>query len=157
LGYGDADIVSITGGKPAISPEHLCMVGVRSYEPEEMAFLTKLGVRIILMEEIRQLGLTRALNEAIEIATKGTDYHYLTFDLDVMDAADAPAISIPEPNGLTRDETLKALEYLASRVEFHGIDIAEFNPKFDKDGQTFTLIADALAVLAKRHVGLHVV
>ena len=57
LGYGDARFRRLCGG--ALRPENLCYIGTRSYEPEEMALLRRLGVRIIDMEEVKLRGCVR--------------------------------------------------------------------------------------------------
>lgn len=157
LGHGHPDLLEIGGPQAKLSPEHVCIIGTRSYDDPELELLHKLGVRVIMMAEVRQHGLTRALTEAIEIITKGTTHHYLSFDLDVMDPTVAPAVSVPEENGFLRDDMLKALDYLCQRVDFRGVDFAEYNPKFDKNNMTLDFIGDALSILARRHTGLHIV
>ncbi|HYM04800.1 MAG TPA: arginase family protein, partial [Stellaceae bacterium] len=50
LGHGHAPFQAVCGG--VLRPEHLCYIGVRSYESGEMELLRRLGVRVILMDEV---------------------------------------------------------------------------------------------------------
>src|SRR6267143_1983196 len=69
LGQDDDPLYGLASG--VLDPRHVCLVGVRSYEPEESERLARLGVRVYLMEEIRQRGLQRALDDALRIASQG--------------------------------------------------------------------------------------
>ncbi|HEX7968511.1 MAG TPA: arginase family protein, partial [Stellaceae bacterium] len=80
LDHGHAPFRAICGG--VLRPEHVCYIGIRSYEDGEMALLRRLGVRIMLMEEVKQRGIHDALNEALAIATRGTAGFGLSIDLD---------------------------------------------------------------------------
>ncbi len=51
---------------------------------------------------------------------------YLTIDLDVLDPSEFPAVSNPEPGGITFRELLHAVLELKERLI--GFDIVEFNP-----------------------------
>src|SRR5262245_60570900 len=55
-----------------LRPQHVCLVGVRSFEHEEQHRLENLGVRVIHMSEVRRRGVDAALEEAVAIATRGT-------------------------------------------------------------------------------------
>ncbi|MGB8433719.1 MAG: arginase family protein, partial [Burkholderiales bacterium] len=67
-------------GSAALSAQNVCVIGARSYEPEEAALLADLGVRVIDMDEIEAHGLDQAFTEALEIATAGTGGFGITLD-----------------------------------------------------------------------------
>jgi len=69
LGYGDE---KLTHNQPKIDPEHLCLIGVRSFEPGEAALLERLKVRVIMMDEVKERGLNAVMREAIHIASDKT-------------------------------------------------------------------------------------
>lgn len=65
----------------------------------------------------------------------------VTFDMDAVDQSQAPGVSAPCANGLPADLWLTAA-YLAGRNEkVSSFDLAEVNPKFDRDNQTAKLAA----------------
>ncbi len=51
---------------------------------------------------------------------------YLTLDLDVLDPAEFPAVSNPEPGGISFKELIEAITALRGRLI--GFDLVEFNP-----------------------------
>jgi arginase len=145
LGHGHAPFRAIAGG--ALRPEHLCYVGIRSYEPGEMALLRRLGVRIILMEEVARRGIAAALDEALAIATRGTAAFGITIDLDGFDPEDVPGVGLKVPNGPRGAPTLAALAPIARHPALAAIELVEYIPEFDKDLRTARLARDILISL----------
>src|SRR6266581_3232338 len=98
LGQDDDPLYGLASG--VLQPRHVCLVGVRSYEPEESERLARLGVRVYLMEEVRQRGLRRALDDALRIASQDTAGFGISIDLDVVTPEDAPGVAVPAEGGL---------------------------------------------------------
>jgi arginase len=147
FGYGYQPFLDLCGG--LLRPEHVCYIGIRSYEAEEMALLRRLGVRIMLMDEVRRRGMQAVLTEALAIATAGTAGFGLTIDLDGFDPTDAPAVGLKEPDGLRAAPTLAALPLLARHPLLRALEIVEYIPEFDENLRTAHLVRDLiLAVLA---------
>lgn len=147
LGEGEKELCQIGGRGRKISPEHLCLVGARSYEPEETKRLQELGVRVITMEEVRDIGMEAAMQEALAIASKAPKGFGLSLDLDGFDPEVAPGVGCPESNGIGRVEGLKSLIGLAHHPKFKALEIAEFNPNLDKNEQTARLVVEVLSVM----------
>jgi arginase len=72
LGYGETALTAIEGAEAKLRPEHVCLIGVRSYEAGEAALLQRLGVRVFAMDEIRRRGLGAVFDEALTIVRNGT-------------------------------------------------------------------------------------
>jgi arginase len=148
LGHGHPPFLALCGG--VLRPEHVCYIGVRSYEDGEMALLRRLGARIILMDEVKQRGIDATLAEAVAIASNGTDAFGITIDLDGFDPEDAPGIGLKEPDGLRAGPTLAALSWVARHPGLAALEIVEYIPEFDEELRTAHLVRDlALAVLGK--------
>jgi arginase len=145
LGYGHAPFRAICGG--ALRPEHLCYIGIRSFEPEEMALLRRLGVRVILIPEVKARGMDAVLAEALAIATRGTAGFGVTIDLDGFDPHDAPGVGLREPDGLRAGPTVAALARLAGHPLLKAVEIVEYIPEFDRDLKTAHLVRDLLTAL----------
>ncbi len=144
LGHGADALTSIAARGPALRPEHICLLGVRSFEDGEAALLARLGVRVIFMEEIVRRGLDAVMDEALGIAVTGTAGFGVSIDLDALDPIEAPGVGSPVRRGLSADALISALVGLRQRSGFIGIEIAEFNPALDRDGVTARLIGDLL-------------
>jgi agmatinase len=69
---------------------------------------------------------------------------FLSFDIDFVDPAFAPATGTPEPGGPTSAEALDLVRALAG-ITFAGFDVVEVAPPYDNPGQTTALLAAAVA------------
>lgn len=144
LGYGDEELVNMGGFKPKLSPKHLVLIGVRSFEIGERQLLERLGVRIIYMNEIRQNGFNKCFGEALEIASHTTKGFGLSIDMDAFDPVYAPGVGSPVPDGLRPREVLDELKQLKSNERFKALEIAEYNPRLDNNSKTMHLIYQIL-------------
>jgi ornithine--oxo-acid transaminase len=131
----------------ALAPEHVCVIGVRSFEPEEAALLAALGVRVYPMREIAQRGLETVLDEALARVRRGTVGYGVTLDLDAIDPADAPGVTTPVARGLRAAALVPALAALAREARPLAVEIAEYDPHRDRDGATARLVAQAATAL----------
>lgn len=130
---------------PALAPGHVAMIGIRSYEPEEEALLARLGVRVFLMEEVRERGLVVVMQEALKIATTGTAAFGVSLDIDAVDPVEAPGVNTPEAGGLDADALSAALGIAARTPGLAAVEVVEYNPSADREGRTALLVARALA------------
>ena len=136
LGYGEPELTTIDGTAPKLRPQHVCLLGVRSYEAGEAALLKKLGVRVITMQEIRSRGVTATLAEAMTIARNGTAGYGVSIDLDALDPAEEPGVGSPAPGGLLCSELEQALRLLRDDPTMLAMEIVEYNPHHDRDQLT---------------------
>lgn len=143
LGYGEPSLTSIAAPAPQLRPDHVCLLGVRSYEEGEAVLLRGLGVRVIGMDEVRTRGAAAALAEAIAIASGGTAGYGVSLDLDVLDPAEEPGVGSPVPGGLSLHELEQALRQLRNEPGLLAMEIVEYNPHRDRNELT-ARAADAL-------------
>jgi arginase len=144
LGHGDPSLVNLMGKGAVLSPEHVCLIGIRSYEEGEAALLKRLGVRIYYMEDVQKKGFGAIFQEALCHVKEGTQGFGVTIDLDAFDPEDAPGIGTPEPHGLRAQEVVPALALLQNEADFQALEIVEYNPDQDQDKKTLFLIRDLL-------------
>ncbi|MDP2265534.1 MAG: arginase [Thiobacillus sp.] len=143
LGHGDAALTGIDGPEAKLRPEHVCLIGVRSFEAGEAALLHRLGVRVFEMDEVRRRGLAEVFDEALAIVRQGTAGFGVSVDLDALDPEEEPGVGTPVPGGLRRDELAAALSRLRGDPAFVAMEIAEYNPRRDRGHAT----ADAAGAL----------
>jgi arginase len=143
LGYGESAFTDCAAPGAKLAPQHVCVLGVRSYEPEERALLDRIGVRVIGMKEIGRRGLANTLAEALAIVRGAAGGYGITIDLDALDPRDAPGVGTPAPGGLRAAELIPALATVGSDPRLCGLEIAEYNPRRDRNGIT---AAHALAI-----------
>ncbi len=144
LGHGEAALTSIDGAEAKLLPEHVCLIGVRSYEAGEAALLHRLGVRVFEMDEVRRRGLATVFDEALAIVRQGTAGFGVSVDLDALDPEEEPGVGTPVPGGLRRAELAAVLSRLRGDPGFMAMEIVEYNPRRDRGHAT----ADAAGALA---------
>ena len=130
-----------------LAPEHVCVVGVRSFEPEEAALAAALGVRIYAMPEIERRGLAAVLDEALARVRKGTVGYGITLDLDAIDPADAPGVTTPVAGGLRSATLLPELAALVRDAAPLAVEIVEYEPHRDRGGATARLIEELASAM----------
>lgn len=132
LGEGAAPLTSVPG--PVLDPAHVCVIGARAWEAEELERLTRLGVRIFGMSEVRRRGLDAVFCDALTLARRGTAGFGVSLDLDALDPQDMPAVLCPEPGGLRARELADALHVLRSCGDLAALEIVEYLPARDPRG-----------------------
>jgi arginase len=143
LGQDDDPLYGLASG--VVKPQHACLVGVRSYEPEEDERLRRLGVRVVFMDEIASRGIAAVLGEALDIAGSGTSGFGVSIDLDVITPDEAPHVGTPAQGGVGSAELARALEQVAGKPGLAAVELAEYSPRLDRDGATARVAVDLLA------------
>lgn len=136
LGHGVPELTQLAAPETKLRPEHVCLIGVRSYETGEAKLLRELGVRVFAMDEIRQRGLPSVFDEAFSIVERGTAGFGVSLDLDALDPEEESGVGSPAPGGLKRADLAWELSRLRGLPEFRAMEIVEFNPRKDRNGAT---------------------
>ncbi|WMT85284.1 arginase family protein [Pelagibacterium sp. 26DY04] len=100
--------------------------GQGSARPDEVAAALDYGAHIVTMAEWERLG-TRAL---LDIMPMGGNF-YITIDADGLDPAVMPAVSNPQPGGVTYRQIIDLIRGLTQRGRLLGMDIVEIAPAKD--------------------------
>jgi arginase len=136
LGIGHEDLINIGGFSPKIAPENVVIVGARSVDPEERELIKKHGITCFTMHEVDKMGIGQVMEEAIRIASEGTDGIHLSLDLDSIDPDMAPGVGTPVLGGVTYREGHLAMEMLYQSGKVVSCDVVEVNPILDKENKT---------------------
>src|SRR6267154_2197580 len=146
LGRGaDPELARGAGGP--LAPQHLCLVGVRSYESEEAALLAELGVKIFLMTEIEERGIDAVLDDAVRIASTGTAGYGISIDLDAIEPSDAPGVGTPVAGGIPAAGLIAALRNFSADHSLLGLEVVEYNPHLDRGRKTAMIVEEILAAV----------
>jgi agmatinase len=118
------------------------LVGTRAAEPEEIENAKKAGLAMVTPIDITDFGVHNVA-EMIREKVAGSRV-YISVDLDCVDPAFAPGVSVPSPGGVTIADLLYLLTSTISSCEIVGFDIVELSPDYDADGLTAGLAARIL-------------
>lgn len=147
LGHGDRRLTGIGGDAP-LDPRRVCLVGVRSFEPEEAALLRRLGVRVFFMKEVERRGLAAVMKEAVAVARGDGGRYGVSLDLDALDPRDAPGVGTPVAGGIRAADLRRALSAIAGDDALAALEIVEYNPHQDRRGATARLVGDAILAIS---------
>ena len=142
LGQDDDPLYGLAAG--VLAPQHVALLGVRSFEPEERERLEFLGVRVMYMDEIRRRGVAAALDEALVIATRGTAAFGISVDLDAVSPDEAPGVGTPVPEGMAGRDLVRAMQRIGGRADLAAVELAEYCPRHDPSGRSARIAVDVL-------------
>jgi agmatinase len=125
-----------------ISIKKSIFVGIRACEPEELYNIAKYGANIIDPMDVQEYGTKKILKKITQTCIdKNNNDLYISIDLDCLDPAFAPGVSVPTPCGLNPVELTFFIKKILGQTKIIGCDIVELSPSFDINNNTANLAA----------------
>lgn len=117
-------------------------IGIRACEPEEVFNIGKYGANIIDPIDIQEYGVKKILKKIIQLCINRSDSNiYISIDLDCLDPAFAPGVSVPTPCGINPLELTFFIQQILKKTKIIGCDIVELSPSFDINNITANFAA----------------
>ena len=154
LGHGDPRLIAALAGDespPHVRPEDVVLVGLRSVDVGERAFIRHHGLRAFTMSDIDRSGIA-AVTQAALAALAHVDRLHVSFDADVLDPAIAPGVGTPVPGGLAYREAHLLMELLHASGRVGSVELVEVNPILDHRNQTAQVVVELAASLFGRTI-----
>ena len=107
-------------------------IGIRTPEQEELDNINKYNIKVITPFDIREQGIKQVTNSVLN---RLGDKVYISFDMDCVDPAYAPGVSVPVPMGLSSTDVVYLLREIAKKG-IVGMDVMEVCPSFDVKDRT---------------------
>jgi arginase len=145
-GVGPDALTGLGGTLPAIKPDVIRQIGIRSVDEGEKKLVHQHGLDIYDMRYIDEIGIKRAMEEALEGIDADTHVH-VSFDVDFLDPAIAPGVGTTVPGGPNYREAQLVMEMIADTGRLGSLDIVELNPAFDEHNRTGKLAVDLVESL----------
>jgi len=136
LGLGHERLTAIGGVENKLNPKNIVLIGSRDLDAGERKLLKELGVTVFTMHEVDLLGMPKVMEEAIRVATDGTDGVHVSFDMDAMDPFYATGTGTRVAGGLSYRESHLALELIAQAGIICSAEFVEVNPIIDNKNET---------------------
>jgi len=118
-------------------------IGIRTPEQEELVNLKKFNLEIITPSDITEQGIKQV---ASSVVSRLGDKVYVSFDMDCIDPAYAPGVSVPVPMGLNSTDAVYLLKEIAKKGII-GMDVMEVCPGFDTKDKTSHLASRIISEL----------
>jgi len=139
---------------PNVPPENLVQIGIGGWQAPRPG--VKVGrerqTTIMTVTDCVEMGIETAAERALEVAWKGAQAVWLSFDVDCLDAAFVPGTGWPEPGGFLPREVLKFIQLIAERP-LAGLEVVECSPPYDNAEITALIatrvICDTLGCLVR--------
>jgi len=145
-GIGPDALTTLGGPAPAIVSAQIRQIGIRSVDAGEKRLVKEAGLDIYDMRYIDEIGMKRAMEEALEGIDDNTHVH-VSFDVDFLDPSIAPGVGTTVPGGPNYREAQLVMEMIAETGRVGSIDIVELNPAFDEHNRTGRLAVDLVESL----------
>jgi len=136
-GMGPREITGLFGSPPLLQATDAVVCGFREPDLIAESKIHHFDRRVFL-----RTGAQVAANMALALL-EHLDRLWLHFDVDVLDPAIMPVL-FPEPNGLSKDETLEFLSTSFRSKKIKGISIACYHPNLDPDLKAAAMIVDMI-------------
>lgn len=117
---------------PHIDPKTSLQIGIRTPEQEEIDNLKKYEIKVITPFDVIEKGVKEISNLISQTIGKNV---YISFDMDCIDPAFAPGVSVPVPMGLKNVEAVYFLKNIVQQG-IVGMDIMEVCPSYDIKDRT---------------------
>jgi arginase len=129
---------------PALDPEHVALLGIRSLDAGERELVKELGIAVYTMTDLDRRGVEPVVREALE-RVSGAPFVHVSLDMDVVDPEAAPGVGTPVRGGLSYREAHLAMELVAEWGEFSSFEVVEVNPILDRENATGELAVELVA------------
>ena len=119
----------------------------------EYAYVREAGVTVFHVSDVERRGARGIAEEAVRIASEGTDGVYFSFDVDSLDSSVCTGTCVPTMGGLTAREALTMVSIIG-RSDLVAMDVCEIAPAYDHGQSAMAacqVIVDTLAAYADAH------
>lgn len=117
-------------GAPRLRPDSIVYVGLRDVDAGEREAIKRLGIRAYTMTDIDHYGIGAVMDRALGHLTKDDPDRpiHISYDIDVVDPAHAPATGTAVRGGLSFREAHYVAEAAAASGLLISADLVELNP-----------------------------
>lgn len=122
-----------------IDPKAFAQVAIRAsiYDETDLDFQRRHGIDVVRIEDVKANGVARCVERLGRLKGKPL---FVSFDIDAVDPAFAPATGTPEVGGLDSCEALAFVRGFRG-FDLVGFDLVEVSPLYDGPGQITALLA----------------
>ncbi|KAJ1522800.1 hypothetical protein ONE63_001956 [Megalurothrips usitatus] len=133
---------------PKLPLSNLAYIGLRDVDEYERLTMEKFNVCAFGMQDVESLGITGT----VELALRHVDPYkrraiHLSFDIDALDALEAPSTGTPVRGGLTLREGIHIMEKVHETGRLAAVDLVEVNPHLGSARDVATTVQAAQQLL----------
>ena len=131
----------------AMEPGNMVFIGIQGpCYLDQVELIRRYGGTIFTSEDIEEMGPEVVARRAGELAIKGCDFIYMSFDIDVIDAGFSDGTGSVTMGAMTPSTLFRILGPL-SEYPIGSMDLVETSPPLDPSSRTPRIAAEALVKL----------
>jgi len=134
-------------------PEEVCLVGLRSWEDQEIDLIENGGLNVYTAADVAERGMKR-IASSVYSKLSDCDAVHISLDIDCLDPAFAPGTGIPDAGGLTTRDVITLIQSLQG-LPLVGLDLVEVAPPLDPSEATIfaalKIIMEYVALFAREN------
>lgn len=134
-----------------LEPRHICMVGLRSWEAQEIELIETGGLNVYSAAQVAARGAQEIAKSVRGVLGACAAIH-ISVDIDCLDPGYAPGTGIPDSGGMTPRDVITLLKALEG-LPLVGLDLVEVAPPLDPSEATvfaaLKIIMEFAAVIAR--------
>lgn len=146
MGFGEDKYVG-RYTKNILPVKNILYIGARSLDPYEVELINKHGISRISSDVINS-DIVGALNTINEFTSHFKQIH-ISLDIDILDPSIAPGTGVPEIDGISEVALSQILNLLNNGNKVMSIDLVEYNPLYDIEGNTDKIVQRLVKVLTR--------
>jgi arginase len=144
IGKGAPELVRFWGEPPLVREPDVTLFGLARLDPPEQDFLSRSPLRYVNATDIQSKGAAASAADALSHLHADAREFVLHLDLDVIAQEEFPSVVVPGSGGLDFGDVRAALKEIARHKNLVGLDVAQFNPDKDTNGDCAKKIVDLL-------------
>lgn len=149
-GAGPNAMVDYGQGEFFVDTKNCVQIAGRDIDEGERIRMKEHGVTVFSIADIDRMGIVKVIDEAIKIASEGTDGIHVSFDVDAITPESAPGTGTIVHSGMTLREAFYLVETLHASGKVLALDMVEVNPMLDTRNQTGVVASELiLSMLGK--------
>ena len=151
-GAGPDCMVDYGQGPVFVDTKNAVQIAGRDIDPMERIRMKEHGVTVFSIADIDRMGMPKVIEEAIRIASEGTEGIHVSFDVDAITPESAPGTGTIVHSGLTLREAFYLVETLHESGKVLALDMVEVNPMLDVKNQTGVIASELILSLLGKTV-----
>jgi arginase len=144
IGKGAPELVRFWGEPPLVREPDVTLFGIARLDPPEEELLSRSPLRHVKASDIQASGVVASTADALTHLHADSREFVLHLDLDVIAQEEFPPVVVPGSGGLTFEEVGAALKEILRHKNLVGLDIAQYNPDKDPNGDGAKKLIDLL-------------
>ena len=144
IGKGAPELVRFWGEPPLVREPDITLFGIARLDPPEQELLSRSPLRHVNASDIQARGAAASATDALNHLHADSREFVLHLDLDVIAQEEFPPVVVPGTGGLSVEDVRAALKVILGHKNLVGLDIAQYNPDKDPNGDGARKLVDLL-------------